>query len=70
MTLPDTLVNQAQLEAAAQRLAGRILGPATFCLEGPLGAGKSTFARAFLRAFGVPGDIPSQIGRASCRERV
>lgn len=51
--------NEAQTCALARRLAGQITAPATLCLDGALGAGKSVFARAFLRALGVEGDIPS-----------
>lgn len=52
-------VTQAQLEALAAQLANTMTQPRTLCLHGGLGAGKSTFARAFLRARGVEGDIPS-----------
>lgn len=46
ITLPD----QAATEALAARLAARVWPGAAILLAGPLGAGKSTFARAFLRA--------------------
>jgi tRNA threonylcarbamoyladenosine biosynthesis protein TsaE len=44
--LPD----QAATEALAARLAAQARPGDCILLEGPLGAGKSTFARAFIRA--------------------
>jgi tRNA threonylcarbamoyladenosine biosynthesis protein TsaE len=46
LTLPDA----AATEALAARIAARARRGDALLLEGPLGAGKSTFARAFLRA--------------------
>jgi tRNA threonylcarbamoyladenosine biosynthesis protein TsaE len=46
LDLPD----QAATEALAARLAAQARPGDCILLEGPLGAGKSTFARAFLRA--------------------
>lgn len=40
-----------ELEAVAQQLAEKIVAPTTFFLWGDLGAGKTAFARAFLRAY-------------------
>ena len=48
VTLP--LADSAATEALASRLAARARPRDAILLEGPLGAGKSTFARAFLRA--------------------
>ena len=46
--------------ALAQRMANAITAPAVILLEGEIGAGKSAFARAFIRAAGVTEqDIPS-----------
>jgi len=53
------VVNQDATEALAKQLAAGVTAPCTICLDGPLGAGKSVFARAFLRAHGITGDIPS-----------
>ncbi|MEM9877644.1 MAG: tRNA (adenosine(37)-N6)-threonylcarbamoyltransferase complex ATPase subunit type 1 TsaE [Pseudomonadota bacterium] len=54
-----TLANQKATEALAGQLAKLTSPPCTLCLDGPLGVGKSVFARAFLRAYGITGDIPS-----------
>jgi len=53
------LQDEAATIMLAQRLAQTQPGPAMVHLEGDLGAGKSTLARAFLRALGVTGAIPS-----------
>jgi tRNA threonylcarbamoyladenosine biosynthesis protein TsaE len=53
--LPDP----AATEALAERLAHTRPEPAVVYLEGELGAGKSTLARAWLRALGVTGAIKS-----------
>jgi tRNA threonylcarbamoyladenosine biosynthesis protein TsaE len=57
LDLPD----QAATEALAARLAAQVRAGDCILLEGPLGAGKSTLARAFLRAAsGDPGlEVPS-----------
>ncbi|MCK5784969.1 MAG: tRNA (adenosine(37)-N6)-threonylcarbamoyltransferase complex ATPase subunit type 1 TsaE [Candidatus Sabulitectum sp.] len=47
------------LESLAGELARSVKHGDRFFLSGSLGAGKSTFARAFIRALGVTGAIPS-----------
>lgn len=50
---------EAQLEAFARRLAGGMQPPLVIYLEGPLGAGKTTFVRAVARALGHGGRVKS-----------
>jgi tRNA threonylcarbamoyladenosine biosynthesis protein TsaE len=52
-------LDQAAVEALAARLAAVAPPAGTLSLRGELGAGKSTFARAFLRSLGVTGTIRS-----------
>lgn len=49
----------AGLEELARKLAADVQPGDRFFLSGLLGAGKSTFARAFIRSLGVTGAIPS-----------
>jgi tRNA threonylcarbamoyladenosine biosynthesis protein TsaE len=49
-TVTLTLADAAATEALAARVAARVRRGDAILLEGPLGAGKSSFARAFLRA--------------------
>lgn len=47
------------LETLAKKFASSVRPGDRFFLSGALGAGKSTFARAFIRSLGVEGAIPS-----------
>ncbi len=49
ITLPD--LTETDLCKTAEALSQCLLSPVTLCLRGNLGAGKTTFARAYIRAF-------------------
>ncbi len=53
------MMDQATLEAWGREVGAQLEGPTVLLLEGPLGAGKSTFARAVARGAGVQGPMPS-----------
>lgn len=63
MVEPEPLIvlelDQPGLEAWATQLSARLRPPLWIGLQGPLGSGKSTFARALLRSLGVSGRIKS-----------
>ena len=52
-------LDQAELEALAGTLAAELPPRAVIRLEGPLGAGKTTFVKAFARARGASVDVTS-----------
>jgi len=58
-TVTVTLPDEAATEALAQRLAPLAKAGGRIHLSGDLGAGKTTFARALLRACGITGRIKS-----------
>ena len=53
------LETQDQTEAHAAAMARALGAPCVFTLRGPLGAGKTTWVRAFLRTLGHDGVVPS-----------
>jgi len=55
----EILNNEAATVAAGQRLGSVCKPGAVVHLEGDLGAGKTTFCRGFLRAFGYSGAVKS-----------
>ena len=57
--IPLVLEDETATIALAEALAATQPGPAAVYLHGDLGAGKSTLARAWLRALGVAGTIRS-----------
>jgi tRNA threonylcarbamoyladenosine biosynthesis protein TsaE len=53
------LADQAATEALAARIAAAAVPGDVIALSGELGAGKTTFARAFIRTRGGSGEVPS-----------
>src|SRR6201999_4299960 len=51
--------NLSAVEAVATRLAPQLRCGDTLLLQGPLGAGKTNFARYLLQALGIGEDVPS-----------
>ncbi len=58
-SMEKILHSEAELEAVAARLAGVVNTGVIVYLSGPLGAGKTTFARGFLRGLGYTGIVKS-----------
>lgn len=52
-------IDQTTLEAWGKSIGQKVTRPAVLALSGPLGAGKSTLARAIARGAGVVGSVPS-----------
>lgn len=52
-------VTEEELEAWGERVGAEVRPPVVFALNGDLGAGKSTLARAIARGAGVEGPVPS-----------
>jgi len=57
--LPDPLLDERALSRWGERVGRGVDTPIFLCLRGPLGAGKSTLARAVARGAGVEGHLPS-----------
>ena len=53
------ILSEGGLERWGNRVGREIRWPAFLGLKGPLGAGKSVFARAVARGAGVDGPVPS-----------
>lgn len=53
------LENESETAALATRLAARAAAGDVLALKGELGAGKTSFARAFIRALGGGEEVPS-----------
>lgn len=54
-----TARNNKEMEKIGQELAGRLQGGDILCLEGNLGAGKTTLIKGLARAFKIKDDITS-----------
>ncbi|WP_067562162.1 tRNA (adenosine(37)-N6)-threonylcarbamoyltransferase complex ATPase subunit type 1 TsaE [Halofilum ochraceum] len=54
-----SVADEAGMAALGHELAGAVAAPAVIFLEGTLGAGKTTLARAFLQGLGYTGAVRS-----------
>ena len=59
MTSGPVHLTEDELQAWAREIGATVRPPAVFALTGPLGAGKSVFARSLARGAGVEGPVPS-----------
>lgn len=57
--IPKMTLDEAEMTAMAARLAANIAAPLVIYLHGDLGAGKTTFARAFIQSLGYGGRVKS-----------
>lgn len=59
MTPGPVHLTEDELEAWGREIGATVRPPVVFALTGPLGAGKSVFARSLARGAGVDGPVPS-----------